>query len=219
MKDQNTFYMACLRDTVGSNMAFHCVNGAGYTTDIDKAEVFTREDAQRFWESGRDIDLPVSRYWVNALSDYHVDCQRLPVANVTVEGCQRYVGYVKGRWDGNDLYWLCDGHVPVTNFHNATIYDKPDLSREDVVWIPFELADEAKRRTFAVRLLDRRSMIQGKGLKMPEWLKRQKHRKASSGKVRMNCPGCGKIHWQLNPYDFEGCTHWDCPEYVRRFED
>ncbi len=214
------FYMACLRDTVGSNMAFHCVDGAGYTTDIDKAAVFSKEEAQRFWDSAREFDVPVSQYWVSALSDFHVDCQYVPTLTTLVDGCTRYVGFIKGQWDGNDLYWLCDGYIPVTNFHNATIYDKPDLSRENVIWIPFDRADAVKRRTFALRLFDRRTMIQAKGLKMPEWLKRQRRRKHNgTGKVRGNCPGCGKIHWQYNPYDFDGCTHWACPEYVRRFED
>lgn len=38
----NLFYMACLRDTVANNMAFHCVDGAGYTTDKNKVHVYTK---------------------------------------------------------------------------------------------------------------------------------------------------------------------------------
>jgi len=46
---------------------------------------------------------------------------------------------------------------------------------------------------------------------MPDWLKEQNRRKKSrSGKVRWNCPHCGKITWQYSPYDFEGCSDYNC---------
>ena len=216
----HTFFMASLRDTVGSNMSFHCVDGAGYTTNIDKAHRFTQEEAQKYWDQARSFDLPVSQHCISALSVYHVDCQHVPTETKLVEGCEQYVGFKKSRWDGNDLYWLCADGAPVTDFTRARIYSEPDLSRDDTIWMPFSVADAVKRRTFALNALNRRTMVQAKGLVMPEWLKRENRRKANfTGKVRWNCPGCGKIHWQLNPYDFDGCVHWGCTEYVRRFED
>lgn len=42
---KNRFYFACLRDNVGSNVAFHGHNGSGYPTDLDKAETYTLEQA------------------------------------------------------------------------------------------------------------------------------------------------------------------------------
>lgn len=51
------FYLACLRDTVGTNVSFHGLSG-GYTSDIDKARSYSREEAQSEWNSGRSFDLP-----------------------------------------------------------------------------------------------------------------------------------------------------------------
>ncbi|WP_275382015.1 hypothetical protein [Xenorhabdus bovienii] len=85
------FYMACLRDTVGSNMACYCVYGAGYTTDISKAHIYSRKEAQRSWDSERDIDLPVLQYWVDAFlcfmlisSTYRARRHLLMAANATL---------------------------------------------------------------------------------------------------------------------------------------
>lgn len=33
----NRFYMLCTRETVGSNASFHCHNGNGYSSNIDRA--------------------------------------------------------------------------------------------------------------------------------------------------------------------------------------
>ncbi|EKI4633759.1 hypothetical protein PC147_004822, partial [Escherichia coli] len=51
----NRFYMMCLRETVGNNASFHCHNGNGYSSDIDRAHVYTLEEAQKAWNCGRDI--------------------------------------------------------------------------------------------------------------------------------------------------------------------
>lgn len=37
----NRFYMMCLRETVGNNASFHCHNGNGYSSNIDRAHVYT----------------------------------------------------------------------------------------------------------------------------------------------------------------------------------
>lgn len=203
------FYMACLRDTVGTNTAFHAVDGAGYTTDVSKAHVFTKEQAQKFWNSAREFDLPLSADLVDAQTKTHVDCQRIPHATTLQEGCKQYVGYLKGRWDGNDVFWITvvDGkaHYFDTDFSKAVVF--PEIIKDDyTIWMPFEMANQAKRKTFSVTLIDKRSMIQAAGLVTPGHIKRADRRKSSSGKTRWNCPDCGKISWQHNPFDFEGCN-------------
>lgn len=50
----NRFYMMCLRETVGNNASFHCHNGNGYSSDIDRAHVYTLEEAQKAWNCGRE---------------------------------------------------------------------------------------------------------------------------------------------------------------------
>ncbi|EKN4689612.1 hypothetical protein ABF236_003405 [Yersinia ruckeri] len=203
------FYMACLRDTVGSNMSFHCYQGCGYATDINKAHVYTLEEAQESWNLGRDIDLPVSANAIDAASVWHVDHQHIPGKNTILPDCSEYVAFIKGQWNGNDVYWLAD-LLPTDDFSKAKIFHEPDVTENSLVWLPFTTADAVKRQTFNINLLNRRTMIQAAGLRVPDWLKRQSRRKGNNGKTRWNCPCCGKISWQENPYDFDGCLDWKC---------
>ncbi|ENR5961812.1 hypothetical protein ACEWL9_003796 [Enterobacter hormaechei] len=208
---QQRFYMMCLRETVGTNASFHRKDGHGYSSDINAAHVYTLSEAQTAWETGRSIDLPVSADCVDALTVWHVDHQLIPHATVEEEGCDQYVAFLKGEWDGNDVYWLAGTERPTTDFSKAYIHPFPVTSSEGVVWLPYHQVAAVKRRTFNISLLDRRKMIQAPGLRMPKWLKLQnRRRKNSSGKVRWNCPSCGRISWQHNPYDFDGCSNVDC---------
>ncbi|MBE0467976.1 MAG: hypothetical protein IBX55_00410 [Methyloprofundus sp.] len=207
----NRFYLACLRDTVGTNVTFHCTNGMGYHTDIAKAHQYTLEEAQHEWETGRDFDLPLCADKIDALSKYHVDSQLLPVETTIIDGCAAYVAFQAKRWDGNDVYWLQDNGLPTTDFSKAKVHSLIG-DQQGLVWLPFSDADKVKRKVFCVNDIDRRRMITVAGLITPDHVKRAKRRK-STGKVRWNCPECGKLNWQLNPYDFEGCSDVCCSEH------
>ncbi len=209
---KNRFYMICTRDTTGSNAAFWCHNGHGYSTNIDTAHVYTLDEAQRGWNNGRSIDQPVCADSVDALAVIHVDHQQVPSTTMIEKGCTQYVAFQKDRWDGNDLYWLQHGGLPTTDFTKAEAFKEPG-DQAELVWLPFYVADAVKRRTFPIAMLDHRRMVQGAGLLVPEHIKRSRRRKRSSGKIRFNCPGCGRIHWQLNPYEFEGCNDINCDEF------
>ena len=39
---------------------------------------------------------------------------------------------------------------------------------------------------------------------------RKKTPRTATGKTRWNCPECGRISWQHNPYDFAGCSDFSC---------
>lgn len=208
---KNRFYLACLRDNVGSNVGFHAIDGRGYTTDLSKAHVYTREEAQQAWS--RDIDLPLSADHIDALAVWKVDCQCIPHSTTLKSGCDAYVAFQAKRWDGNDVYWLTE-KLPSTDFSKAKIFTPDQVSENEpgLVYLPYSLANEKKRRTFAASLINKRIHVQGAGIKTPDHIKRDSRRR-DSGKTRWNCPGCGKIHWQLNPYDFDGCNDVTCDEW------
>lgn len=212
---RNRFYMICTRDTVGSNASFHCVDGRGYHTDISKAETYTREEAQRAWNVAREIDLPISADHVDELSVYHVDCQKLPVTDVVSLGAP-YVAFCKNRWDGNDVYWITKTTAK-TDFSQALKFDQVDQELNGVIWVSFALADAAKRKTFCINLIDKKTMVQGAGLKTPNHIKKI-NKRIKSGRVRWNCPCCGRINWQYNPYDFAGCSNVNCNEWPKSLE-
>ena len=207
MKDE--FYLACFRDNVGSNVSFHAKNGKGYVTDIDKAHIYTKEQAQKAWNSGREFDQPISSDHVDKLSVWKVDCQYIKERNS--EG-KIFVAHKQGQWDGNDVYWYSEsGHT--TDFNKAKKLTEQEAGilsgTSGYIISSHSDIDLIKRRTFDFNKFNRRKMVQGVGLVTPEHIKRHRRRK-SSGKTRFNCPSCGKINWQYNPYDFEGCSDIFC---------
>lgn len=123
----NRFYMMCLRETVGNNASFHCHNGNGYSSDIDRAHVYTLEEAQKAWNCGRDIDQPVCADSVDAMAVWHVDCQYIPTESLIESDCTAYVAYKKGSWNGNDVYWLQHGGLPTDDFFQP---EEVDVVRE-----------------------------------------------------------------------------------------
>lgn len=206
------FYLACLRDNVGSNIGFHAKDGRGYVTDLDKAHVYTQEEAQAAWNRGREFDLPLCADRVDAVAKWRVDFQVIPSDSAPYKEGERYVGYKKGRWDGNDVFWHRENGASTTDFNEATVFSKLAVD-PDLVKIPLDVAEKAKRRVLSVEHLDRRRMVQAAGMVTPEHIKRYKRRKGYT-KTRFNCLGCGQIVWQDNPYDFEGCKNINCEEFA-----
>jgi len=202
------FYLVCLRETVGSNLSFHVHSHGGYSTDLDKARVLNREEAQRFWNGAREIDLPVCADRVDSEALIHVDYQNLPIESQIDDQCRDYVAFRQGMWDGNDVYWLTDNGELSTDFTQAARHREP-VSKESFVSVPFALADSVKRRTFPVAKLNQRKLVQAAGLIIPPHIQRYRRRRGCD-KFRWNCPGCGRIHWQANPHDFDGCRNVMC---------
>lgn len=210
---KNRFYLACFRDNVGSSVSFQCKDFKGYHTDIDKAHVCTLEEAQLEFDHAREYDLPLSADHVDALSVWKVDCQYIPKETICTDTDERYVAYEEGLWDGNDVYWMNLYSSPTTDFKRAhtmnfeqaqAFLDSTESS--NFVVIPFCLADKVKRRTFDFKHVNKRIMVQGAGLITPRHIKKEAKRNKNP-KTRFNCPDCGKINWQFNPYDFEVCSH------------
>lgn len=205
---KNRFYLACFRDNVGSNVSFQCKEFKGYHTDIDQAHECTLEEAQRKFNHTREYDLPLSADHVDALAVWKVDHQYLP-SKSDLSPSDKYVFFVKGIWDGNDVYWTDLNGSKSTNFLHAQVIGRTAaecINHNDYVVVPFELADKSKRRTFDFRKVNKRTMVQGAGLITPKHLKKISRRNPNP-MTRFNCPECGKINWQHNPYDFDGCNH------------
>lgn len=208
MKDR--FYLRSPHGNTGSNMVFHAIDGKGYTSNLDLAHVYSLEEAQKEYELSRDGEYPISADHIDSLSIAKVDHQCLPaISDLTPS--DKYVVFIKGIFDGNDVYWVDMNGRRSTNFIHAQIISRTAaecINHVDYVVVPFELADKMKRRTFNASLLNKRKMVTAAGLKTPERLKKRR-RRIVNPMTRFNCPACGKINWQHNPYDFDGCKHCD----------
>lgn len=204
---KNRFYLRSPHGNTGSNMVFHAKDGMGYTTNLDLAHVYTLEEAQKEYELSRDGEYPISADHIDELSVWKVDHQCLP-KNSDFSYDSEYVVLKKGFFDGNDVYWVWHGGVS-TRLADADSINRGEALQIDqgaYVVIPFSLALKHARRTFNASLFNRRIMITGAGLKTPERIKKQR-RRVRNPMTRFNCPECGKINWQHNPYDFEMCKH------------
>ena len=74
------FYLQDSRASLGSQAMFWALNGCGYTSNVSKAQSYTKEQAQS-QHNGRLTDVPLMCSLVNELTELGVDCQRLPEAS------------------------------------------------------------------------------------------------------------------------------------------
>ncbi|UKA12857.1 hypothetical protein [Photobacterium damselae] len=220
MKDR--FYLVSPHSNVGSNVSFHSINNKGYTTNIDDSHIYTREEIQKLVDdkalrTSNQQEIPLSADHVDDLAVWHVDMQYLHPTDTyptKKDAANEYVivNYNTG-YDGNDVAF-------VSNISQSFDYAKAMIFTEKEIrslQVSGELTDKYKvypkthtdtiaRRTFQEHNINRKTMIQGAGIKGV----RQKRKRQSSGLVRMNCPTCGKIAWQRNPYEFESCSDPMC---------
>jgi hypothetical protein len=210
----NRFYLACYRDNVGSKVSFHRRNGSGYSTNIAEAETMTLEEAQRWFERCREFEEPLCADRVDALAEFCVDHQYIPCVTTRGRDGALYAGFQKNRFDGNLVFWISNDGLPTINFDRASFTHTPDLSSMAIVWMPALMAAQAAEKRISASLINRRSMQTAAGLITPDRVKKARRNSArpSSRKTRWNCPYCGRISWQYNPYDFDGCSNIDCSE-------
>ncbi|WP_445772879.1 hypothetical protein [Shewanella sp.] len=191
------FYLRDTRSNVGDSCMFWAQDGAGYTSDLNKAHVYTKEKAQRYFDS-RDTDIPYSKDQVDQLATVRVDHQYLPdVAESSDDLC---VIHIVGDYNGNDIYWLTDAYHSV-EYVDALVLPYADalkktehLSKYNVKAdiYPKSAIDNIARLTFQVSNVNKRKMVTGAGIKNNHPRNRNR---ATTGRTRGNCPDCGKVTW------------------------
>lgn len=213
----NEFFLASFRDSVGKNMSWNGKKNNGYPTDIDKAQVYSLEEAQLAWETCRHFEQPVSAKHVRELSIFKVDCQYIP-RETTLDDSDSYCAFEKNMFDGNDVYWLTDTKTS-TDFNKVKIISRSQLSEvsENFIVIPLSLAEKSKRRVFELDDFNPRKMVQAAGLIIPKKVKLLRRRKKDA-KTRFNCFTCGKLSWQEQSYYYEGCSDESCSDHKSRFD-
>lgn len=216
MKEQG-FYKTSCYGGVGSNVMFHGINGSGYASNLDSSHVYSLKEAQNEVDKGwirayPEQELFLSSRLVDELSVWKVDCQYVSLSYPeNKDPNDEYVLYLSGSWDGNDLSFAAEVGRSY-DYSSAKVFSENELSLisfDGWVAVPKCHTDEVARRTFQYKNINRRKMISGSGL-----IGLRKPRKSTSkGMTRWNCPCCGKINWQYNPYDFEGCSDINCDEW------
>jgi hypothetical protein len=202
------FYLRDSRSDVGDSCMFWAKDGAGYTTNLEAAHVYTLAEAQCHFNS-RATDIPYCKDQVDQLATVRVDHQYLPDALATADDL--CVIHIVGDYNGNDIYWLTDA------YHSIELTDALELSHADAVNKVAHLAkynvqaeiysklsiDNIARRTFQVSNVNKRKMVTVAGIKNNHPRKRNR---ATTGRTRGNCPHCGKVTWGGNPYEAYTCA-------------
>jgi len=211
---KNAFYKT--NGFVGSSVMFWAIDGRGYTSNIDLAEIYTREQAQRDVDNDwlRDKDeFPLCAESVNALSQWRVDCQYVKQTYPEYQDPNdEYVLVKKGLWDGNDLAfgtgidWDFDySKAKIFSAFDVEAYIERDHPTLTIV--PRHHADEIARRTFQKQNINRRKMITSAGIIGL----RKKRKSLATGKNRFNCAVCGRMVWEYaHPDDEVICSSVSC---------
>lgn len=201
------FYLRSRHGDTGSNVVFHNKDGCGYGTNLDKLHVFTKEEAQQHLEW--DIrSLPLLKSAVDSLAIRAVDMQYLDVTKHAFTLDSMYVIQVNGKWNGNDIYFKCDDGQTY-NYDKAVEYsyrDAVELSAtiSNLTAWNKDYLNLIARRTFQAHNISTRKMITGPGIKY----KKPRKPRPTTGKTRGNCPSCGKITWDYNPYENAYCKDY-----------
>lgn len=187
------FYLQDSRNHVGDGLQFWAKDGKGYVTDLDRAELFTKEQAC----SHRDTDLPWPKDYIDQRAHYGVDHQLMEQEAsdaMLVQGCRVYV-HVTGDWNGNDVYWVGFNKGQVTEDLGRAANIKLEDAREHFakgiaggtrkLWSA-DYIDTIRRRLVHRQDVDIKKALRGTGIKLPKpW-------RPSYGRA-MNCHGCGRF--------------------------
>lgn len=200
---QNMFYLQDSRSTVGNNVVFWNIDGCGYGTNLDKLETYTLEEAQEY-HNNRKSDVPLLKELVDKLSITSVDMQYLPTST-DEDPNDEYVIQHNQNYNGNDILFLA--HQGETfNYMDTKVFTMGQIGEviltlgEYTVFSKSAL-DKIERRTFQQSNINKRMMCKQVGIK----LVKPKRVRPTTGKTRGNCPTCGRLTWDFNPYENAYC--------------
>jgi hypothetical protein len=200
------FYLQDSRSNVGSRAMFWR-DGGGYTSNLDEAEQFPRDEAVKQYEC-RESDLPWPVEYVLARSEVGVDHQYIDDAEAQAfdpaDGLV-YVAYER-MWDGNDLYWIQSHGSSSSNLAEAGTWPAAEAEEARAkgyqAW-PKRYIDAHSRTVVQACKLDHKKALRAVGLKLPK-LQRQKVRRETY-RCGSGYGGCGRF---LRPADYyTSCPH------------
>lgn len=200
---ENEFYLRDTRSNVGSSCMFWAKNGCGYTTNLSNAEVFDHESAQKYADERRHF-VPLSKAKVDAVATIRVDMQLLKLNVDFSKGMivHRHVS----QYDGNDIFFDDGNGGHTADYSKAKVYSDVEaivaLSNKSGAVLSKAFLDTICHPTLQAKNVNHRKMITAAGIKY----RSPRKSRQTTGKTRGNCPECGKITWDYNPYENAYCT-------------
>ncbi|MFJ4387846.1 hypothetical protein ACIP02_26430 [Pseudomonas sp. NPDC089408] len=195
------FYLQDSRSNTGDGLMFWALGG-GYTTNLDKAELFTQEQAS----GHRETDIPWPKDYVDARAHLGVDHQYISLEEARDQlspGCA-VVLQIPGHWNGNDIAlarWPIGHTFRFDKAHQLTLEAAEAIGNtpeEAVIW-PVAYLEAKARRLVHKRDVDIKEALTGTGIV----LAKVKRRAPAS---IQNCGGCGRF---VPSPSYEDCRHCD----------
>lgn len=198
--DPEFFYLRDSRSNTGSSAMFWSLAG-GYTTDVSKAEKFTREKAVGQYES-RETDIPLRCDLVDQHTYLAVDMQCLPSTSKPNDAnCLLR----RNDFDGNNVLFVTHGERTY-NFSKVAPLSRIDVcvlksKDERLDCYPYEVIEKLARRVVAADLLDTKAMLRKAKIKYiwPQVLAKERYRCCGDG--------CGRFVTEAQYYG--GCPNCD----------
>ncbi|MBP1086058.1 MULTISPECIES: hypothetical protein [Pseudomonas] len=199
------FYLQDSRSHVGDGLTFWALGG-GYTTNLDKAELFTAEQAT----THRDTDIPWPKAYIDERAHLGVDHQyisKTDSAAQPTEGCQ-CVLQIQQQWNGNDILfakWPISGTDRLERAHRVTLEAAIAIGDDELTIWPLDYIVARARRLVHRQDVDLKQALRGTGIKPP------KPRRVR--KQVFNCQGCGRFIPVSECYlsDCKNCGADNCP--------
>ena len=203
----NEFLLQNSSESVGSRLQWWRLGG-GYTTNVDEAEVFSRQAAVAQHHC-RESDLPWPLDKVSPHTHTAVDCQYVAQQDLTCLPADTPCYVQKSRcWDGNDLYWITPEKSLSANLATAQVFTMADAllsfggeanAASYVIW-PKEYIDAKSRRVAHNATMSVQKALKGTGIE----LMRPRRRRRSTA----TCGGCGRFSSTAQIYS-GACPHCD----------
>ncbi|MDC3735453.1 hypothetical protein KDL27_06625 [Pseudomonas syringae pv. syringae] len=199
------FYLQDSRSYVGDGLTFWALGG-GYTTNLDKAELFTAEHATRH----RDTDIPWPKAYIDERAHLGVDHQyvrKTDAAAQPTEGCQ-CVLQVQQQWNGNDIFfarWPCGGTDRLERAHRLPLEAAAAIGDDELNIWPLDYIVARARRLVHRQDVNLIQALRGNGITPP---KPRRIRKQV-----FNCQGCGRFIPVSECYlaDCQNCGAYNSP--------
>lgn len=204
------FYLQDSRTDVGDGLMFWALGG-GYTTSLDKAELFTQEQAC----SHRDTDIPWPKDYVDARAHLGIDHQYISLNEASDQlspGCT-IVLQIPGHWNGNDIAlarWPIGHTFRFEKAHHLTLEAAEAIGNtpeEAVIW-PLSYLKAKARRLVHKRDVNIKEALRGTGIAMAVPRKQRK-----PWPRPLNCYGCGRFISRDGRFlnDCQNCGTNNCP--------
>lgn len=163
------FYLRDSRSNTGSNLMFWAVGG-GYTSDLSRAEVFTKSAAES-QHNCRNSDVPMRKDLIDTCAREVVDMQLLRKDVEMPEIGDSFYVQVTGMYDGNDVFWVSRNGGASTRLSEAVIYDG-QLLLESMIrngslrgW-PTDFIESKARKSVSIEDIDISRILRAGGIKI-----------------------------------------------------